>query len=365
MRFICNKNDLLKSLSTARMVVSTNNAMSILSNIHMTAEDGGLKLQCMDASTGMKATLSFVDVIEQGVATVNLDKMVGILSNLPSGDVEFDYDGSVSTIRPMGGKKVTFKLKCLPDKFPAIEWDNLSFFDVPAKTLKSMVSSTLPCISDDMARHFMCGVFFESNDGVLSLVGTDGRRLTLATEQIHGLPELAHIVPPKILGILAKRFTSEGNVELAFTDKMVYLRYKDTTLKASLVDGKYPNYRRVIPDNTTKTLGVDRTVVTDALSRVRQLTDSKSKRIMMYVSEGSIVLSTSDTDLGMAREEIPCDYKGEPVNFALNIDYLDDALNALQSDRVKMDFSEPLKPIVMRPVGSDTTLHVIMPMQLD
>ncbi len=364
MRFVCDKSDLLNVLGIAKMVVSTNNAMSIMSNVLLHAHEGGLTIQGIDAIMGIKTAMSFVDVQEKGRSVVHLDKLVGILASLPGGDVEFVHHGSKATVRPMGGKKVKFDLKCLAEEnFNAPQWDEVQYFQVPALELKTAVRNTLPCISDDMARFFMCGVCFECYDGNLALVGTDGRRMAVSTGRVEDVPDLAGlIVPGKILKLVLKAFPSEGSIDVAFCGNSVYMRSGDTTVKSNLIEGTYPNYRRVIPSGLNLSVQVDRIELLDALTRVRQLVDVKSRKMSMAIGKGVITLEASSSDLGTASEEVTCSQSEGERLFMLNIAYMYDALNALQSDKVQVRYSEPMKPLVVTPMGTDGIMHVIMPM---
>lgn len=170
MRFLFERDDLMKAVATAKMVVATNNIMSILSNVHLCAENDTLTLQCTDTKVSMRSTVP-VDVQDEGEVVVNLDKLAGILSSLSSGMIEFTCDSSKVVIQPLDSKRIKFDLKLLSlDKFPSLNWDVQQEFPVKSASLSRMLDVVLDAVSYDPTRYFMCGVYFEVCGGKLRLV---------------------------------------------------------------------------------------------------------------------------------------------------------------------------------------------------
>lgn len=365
MRFIFESDDLLKVVATARMVVATNNIMSILSNVHLRAENDTLTLQCTDTKVSMRSTVP-VDVQDEGEVVVNLDKLAGILSSLSSGMIEFSCDKNNVVIQPLASKRIKFDLKLLSlDKFPSLNWDVQQEFSVKSASLGHMLDVVLDTVSDDPARHFMCGVYFDVCGGKLRLVSTDGRRLALSEDDVGHLPEsLGYIVPPKILSVFSKRLSGDEEVKLAFSDKSMYIISGNTTLSTTLIDGSYPNYRRVIPENQDKVLEADKNELISALSRAKQVADRMANRVTLSVSESKMTVSASSDNVGSSTEEIAVSYQGGEVVFNVNVDYMHNALKCVTGDTVKMSFTQPLKPITIESVTPDGSFHIVMPMQV-
>lgn len=365
MRFIFDKDSMFKVVSIAKDIISTKNAMSILSNILLTLQGDKLEIRCTDTKVNF---ISYVNVFdtEEGSTTVYLDKFLSILSNLPSGEIEFIHDGNKIKIVPMTQKKVKFELKCLSeDNYPVTPSAPTQFFEMPAKQLKDMISFTIDSVSTDETRYFMSGILFEKTDGKLKLVSTDGRRLAYTETDGTNFPDIPQlIVPPKALSILLKKCPSEGNIEIAIEENTIWFKFQDILLCSVLLDGQYPNYTRVIPTEIPYSLTINRVDMLEALNRVGLLADANAKKIMLHYDSEKIELSAKGQDIGESSEEVSCEYDGKPMDMALNINYLQNALKTIDTEEVVFSLNEPLKAFKVSSTTDSNYFHVIMPMQI-
>jgi DNA polymerase-3 subunit beta len=331
------------------------------------AENNTLTIRATDIKTNFETKVP-VDVVEEGSTTVFCDKFINSLSLLPEGEIEFAQSGINVVIKPTL-KKVKYQLKSqASEKFPDFSLDEpADYFDVSAKELKEMISQTIFSVSNDDARYFMNGVLFEKDGENLILVATDGRRLSYITKALcQGAREFSPaIVPPKILNILLKRAPAEGNVSLAVTDKLAYFKFGNYKFTTALVDGQFPNYKRVIPEGLTLSFGVEKQELMDALRQVGLYVEQKTHKVVFEISSGNLKISAPETDLGSADTEIPCEYDGETIVMAFNYTYVEEPLKAIDGDQVRFEFSEPLKPVLLKSVPPADFLHVLMPMQVD
>ncbi len=368
MKINCSREALLREISIAQEVVSSRNSLSILSNVLLGAEDGALTIQATDLKVGFKTSIP-VEVVTKGVTTAFCDKLMNILRSLPEGDVELEQiDAAMLRVRPIG-KKIDFQLRCIPsDKYPETQQvADSQYFEFPQKDFIEMVSRTLFAVSDDETRYFMNGVFLEKRDGALVMVATDGRRLALinrrvpiAVQSLRGV-----ILPPKILTIVKRLASGEGNLSIAITDKNVFIRVGERSLSSSLIEGQFPDYRRVIPDSQKYRAAVEREALEAALKRVSLLVEQKSRKVIFALAGGILTVSARESELGVASEEVPCDYEGPDMTFAVNCVYVIEPLHEMDCEKVSVEFSEANKAITLRPQGDDGYLNVVMPMQLD
>jgi DNA polymerase-3 subunit beta len=241
------------------------------------------------------------------------------------------------------------------------------YFDFPQKDFIEMVSKTIFAVSDDETRYFMNGIFLEKRDDNLVMVATDGRRLAhisrkipIRMENLKGI-----ILPPKILTIVRKLSSGEGTLSLALTDKNVFIRMGATNLYSNLIDGQFPDYRRVIPDAQKYHAVVERRSLEDALRRVSLLVEQKSRKVIFTFSSGTLTILSKESELGIASEELPCDYEGPEMALAVNCLYMMEPLRELACDKVTIEFSDVNKAITLKPLPEDGYLNIIMPMQLD
>jgi DNA polymerase-3 subunit beta len=271
-------------------------------------------------------------------------------------------------IRPVS-KKIDFQLRCIPaDKYPELAKvaDSL-YFDFPQKDFIEMVSKTLFAVSDDETRYFMNGIFVEKRDDMLVMVATDGRRLAHISRRVPvPLENLKGVIlPPKILTIVRKLSSGEGNLALALTDKNVFVRLEGKHMASNLIDGQFPDYRRVIPDSQKHRAIIERQPLEDALRRVSLLVEQKSRKVVFSIQPGALTISSKESELGVASEEVACDYKGPEMAFAVNCVYMIEPLREIGTETVSLEFSDVNKAITLKPQPEDGYLNIIMPMQLD
>lgn len=366
MKFSCERSILLKEIAIAQEIVSSKNAISILSNVLLEAENDTLSIKATDIKVNFETKIP-VTVIEPGSTTVFCDKLLGILNALPDGELEFDQVDIKITIKP-SFKKIKFQLKSIAaDKFPEFpSVDGAVFFDVPVRDFKEMIVQTIFAVSDDETRYFMNGVFFECAADKLVMVATDGRRLAYVGKQTGGVPDFSGvIVPPKILSLVMKRAGDEGMISVAVSDKMIYVKFGSYHLSSVLIEGQFPNYQRVIPDQQAFSFSVDRSELQDALKRVSLLVEQKSRRVYMGISSGVLSISSEESEIGTAKEDIPCRYDGQDVTVALNYRYLEEPIKVMATESVTVHFTESNRAITMKPDPEKDYFHIIMPMQLD
>lgn len=367
MKFTFDRDAMVKEIAIAQEIISTKNAMSILSNILLIAENNTLYIKATDIKVNFETKLPVI-VDEEGSTTIFCDKFMSILSSLPSGEIEFIQNDIKVSIKPMA-KKVKFDLKSMAsDKFPEFSpTENVPFFEVPADQFKQMIEQTIFAISDDEQRYFMNGVFFEKQGDNLNMVATDGRRLAFISKPIcQGVADFESvIVPPKILTTVLKRAPSEGMISLAIVDKTIYIRFGNYNFSSILLDGQYPNYSRVIPESQKYSFELEKSDLVDALKRVALLVDQKARRVYLEINTGKLVVTSQESDIGIAREEIPCQYDGDTVTMAMNYVYIDEPIKVMDCDRVRFEFTEPMRAVTLKPVPESDYFHIIMPMQME
>ena len=368
MKFTCSRDDILREISIAQEVISSKNSLSVLSNVLLTVSKGELKLQATDLKVGFETSIP-VEITQEGTTTAFCDKLLNILRSLPEGEVELEQaDPTMLRIRPLS-KKVDFQLRCIPsDKYPELAQaaDNM-YFDFPQKDFIEMVKRTVFAVSDDETRYFMNGIFLEKKDDNLVMVATDGRRLSFISRKIPVRMENMKgvILPPKILNIVSKLSSGEGTLSLALTDKNVFINMTAAHLSSNLIEGQFPDYRRVIPDNQKYRATVEKKALEEALKRVSLLVEQKSRKVVFTLTDGTLTIVSKESELGIATEEVPCEYEGPESSFAVNCLYMSEPLREIGSEKVTLEFSDVNKAITLKPLPDEGYVNIIMPMQLD
>jgi DNA polymerase-3 subunit beta len=367
MKFICERSVLLKEITIAQEIILSKNAISILSNIYLEAYEGTLVIKSTDIKVNFETRIP-VTVVEEGSTTVFGDKFLGILNRIPDGEMEFEQKDGKILIKP-AKKKIEFQLRSIAsDKFPEFpKSDTDKAFEFAVKDFKEMVNQTIFAVSDDEIRYFMNGVLFEKQENKFVMVGTDGRRLSyIETEAESSIEDFTGIIiPPKILNIILRRAGDEGLISISISDNMIFFKFGDYHFSSVLIEGQFPNYRRVIPESQSHSFVFSRLEMIDALNRVSLMVEQKSRRVYLGVSSGTIFISSEGSDIGDAKEEISCKYEGDDVSIALNYRYIEEPLKAMDNDEVIVYFSEASRAITVKPVPEKNFFHIVMPMNVD
>ena len=373
MKFTFDRDAMIKEISIAQEVITNKSPVSILSNILVIAEHNALTIKATDSAVKFTTTIP-VDILEEGRTTIFCDKFMSILSSLPSGDIEFIQEDITVTIKPTT-KKVKFQLKSqTSDKFPEMgSSENVPFFELPSKDFKEMIKQTIFAVSDDRNRYFMTGVYFVKNGDTLTMVATDGRRLSCVNKSgFNVLDFQPAIIPTKILGSILKNAPEEGNVSIGVIDKSIFVKFGSVEFSSNLIEGQFPNYQKVIPENLTMSIMVNKADLDAALKRTTIMVDKKVSRIIFKISSGVLKLISPESDIGTADEEIPCRYDGQDISMALNITYVTEPLKVIDSENVVFDFNineasgegeaNITKAVIIRGEPAGDYIHVIMPM---
>ena len=373
MKFTFDKDAMIHEIAIAQEVISNKSPISILSNILLIAENNSLTIKATD-STVKFSTVIPIDIQEEGRTTLYCDKFMSILSSIPSGDVDFVQEDIGVTIKPVS-KKIKFQLKSqASDEFPEIGTsENVPFFEVPSSEFKEMIKETIFAVSEDRNRYFMSGVYFAKDGESLTMVATDGRRLSCDSKNDFDVPDFqSAIVPIKILSCILKNAPDEGNLSVAVIDKSIFIKYGNVEFSSVLIDGQFPNYKKVIPENLQYSFSVNKDDLDSALKRNFIMVDKKTGRLMFNISSGILKIVSPETDIGTVDEEIPCVYDGPDASMNLNINSITEPLRVIDSENVLFNFNineskgsnevNITKAIIIKSDKDCDYIHVVMPL---
>lgn len=366
MKFTFDRDSMMKEISISQEIITNKSPISILSNILLIAKDNTLTIKASDTSVNFITNIP-VDILEEGSTTIFCDKFSNILSSLPSGEIEFEQQDIKVTIKPVS-KKVKFQLKSIAsEKFAEIpEANDVPFFEMPSKDFKEMIQHTIFSVSDDTNRYFMTGVYFTKKDGKFVMVSTDARRLSYAEKDFgNGIDFESSIVPTKILRCILKNAPEEGNIQLSIVDKLIFVRFGSYEFSSKLLEGQFPNYQKVIPEHQNFSFGVNKSDLEAALRRIEIMIDKKVNRVLFKVTPGALILTSPESEIGTADEEIPCRYDGNEITIALNSRYVSEPLKNISAENVVFEFTEVMRAITLRPEPAEDFFHIIMPMNIN
>ncbi len=367
MKFVCNKNNILKELSNALDFTSQRNTLAVYANVCLILEGNNLTLKATDQKMSYVSELT-VDGLQDGSTTVVCDKFLNIIKNLPDSNIVFEDSEDKIKISPEG-TSIEFKLRTIEaSAFPSLVFgDESGYFRISQKDFTDMIGQVIFAVSDDESKYAMNGALLEKDVTGLIMVGTDGRRLSYINRQIGTeIPDFPKAtIPSRFLNLIKKLSVGEGDFEINVGNNSISLRFGSCTISSSLIKNDFPAYRRVIPENQSKVCIVNINTFSDALKRVSLLVENKFKKIILEFNENKMTVYCDESDIGAGREEIECRYEGEPQRCAMNYTYLLSPLKVMDGEEARIEFSEPGRPFTLKSEPERDYLHVIMPMNLN
>ena len=348
--------------------------MPILANTLIEAPETGknamLQLAATDLEVGVRSQ-HVANVTEAGGLTVSAKKLFEIVRELS--DEKIELEATANSYLEIRCNRSRFTLAgTAAEEYPTLpEFNPEKTVPVSSAILSAMIERTMYAASVDETRYNLNGVYLEvlNETGEIRLVATDGHRLACVDRTIEGdISALASgvIIPRKGLGEL-KRLVDEDDaeeIELAFANNSGLAKKGDVTLVMRLIEGEFPNYNQVIPKDLTRHLILPTDSLVQAVRRVALLSSERSRAVKLELSDGQLVITSNNPDLGDAREELDVDYAGEPLAIGFNAKYLLDAINAIQLKEVRFSFQDELSPSRLTPPDDEKTLAVVMPMRI-
>ncbi|MFP4560027.1 MAG: DNA polymerase III subunit beta [Thiohalorhabdus sp.] len=365
MRFRCAKEDLLAGLNPAASVVESRQTLPILGHLHVRAEDGEVALTGTDLEVELQAGFPG-EVEEPGTATVPARKFLDIARTLPDGaQVNVFQDESGVTVQAGRGR---YRLAGLqPEDFPRLELDTYEReVGIPQGALKALLEGTSFAMARDDVRYYLNGVLLEWNEANLRAVATDGHRLALMDREVEATTEETRVILPRKGVQELERLLGDTDdpVTVGFTANHVRFRLPGVTFTSKLIEGKFPDYRRVIPEANGHRIIGDRKTIQQALRRIAILSNRKTHGIRLSCREGTLELSAENPDQDQGAEEVPVTYEGEPLEIGFNVEYLQQAMGALPTEDVVIHVWDAQSSCLIMPPDDTSIKYVIMPMRL-
>lgn len=367
MRLELQREDLLRPLQIVNGVVERRQTLPILANLLVRAEEQALTLVGTDLEVEMVARLER-ETKEVGEATLPARKLLDICRTLPEGaTLVVEANGEHATVR---SGKSRFRLATLPvGDFPSLEDIAVTReVEIGEGEFRRLIERTHFAMAQQDVRYYLNGLMLEVGRGRLRAVATDGHRLALsecaaATDE-HDVQQI--IVPRKGISELLRLLGDSDNaVKLELGSNHLRVGVGDMSLTSKLIDGRFPDYERVIPEEGDKILVVNRDVLRDALTRTSILSNEKYRGVRFNISDGVLRAQAHNPEQEEAEEEIEVQYDGESIEIGFNASYVLDALTVVETEEVKILLSDANSSCLIRPQGEgQVSEYVVMPMRL-
>jgi DNA polymerase-3 subunit beta len=366
MKLNINKEDLLYPLTKVFGVIERRQTLPILSNVFFSITEGKLRLAGTDLEVQI-ATETLVDCPQDFRTTIPGRKLLDICRSLPDNakiSLAFEKD----TLILKSGKS-RFTLRTLAaEEFPL--FDELNYLDevnIPIAILLKAFSKTAFCMAQQDVRYYLNGLTFEIIDGELQTVASDGHRLALSKRNLDNQSKSINqvIVPRKaaqeVLRLLEK---NDGDVEIKIAKNNMKFTINEVELNTKLIDGRFPNFNNVVPEESKHSFNIDKQAFKAALSRVSILSNEKYKGIRLDLSNQLMTINANNPEQDEAEEEVIVDYNGEEMRMGFNSSYLMDALNVIDSEQVKVSFTDTNSSCLLEDPSDNSSRFVIMPMRV-
>jgi len=366
MQFSIQREVLLKPLQQVIGVVERRQTLPVLSNLLVVAAGNRVTFTGTDLEVEMSAGVEAQDV-QPGEVTIPARKLFDICRALPDGSkVQFKLSGDRVTVNS-GRSRFTLATLAATE-FPVI--DNIELVEkvsLPEATLKDLMDRTAFAMANQDVRYYLNGLLLDLRDQSLRCVATDGHRLALAETELDGARSAARqiIIPRKGVLELQGLFESgDGNVDLEFGRNHLRVRRNEVVFTSKLIDGRFPDYEAVIPLGADKEVQLGREVLRGALQRAAILSNEKYRGVKLEVSTNKLRIVAHNPEQEEAVEELEARTNTNELGVGFNVNYLLDALNALQGEEVLLCLRDGNSSCLLRAPASERSRHVIMPLRL-
>ena len=357
----------LSVLQSVAGIVERRHTLPILANVLIRKTGSALQLTTSDLEIQIRTTAELDGDAGNFTTTVGARKLIDILRTMPS-DQTVSLESSQNKLILKGGKS-RFTLQSLPaEDFPLVQ-EAANFgpsFSVPQKTLKELLHQVSFAMAVHDIRYYLNGILFVAEGKQLSLVATDGHRLAFASATLDVEVPRQEVILPRKTVLEMQRLLSdkEGAIEMQFAGNQAKFTFDGMEFVTKLVEGKFPDYNRVIPKNHKNTITMGRTALLATLQRTAILTSEKFKGVRLNLEPGVLRVASSNAEQEEAVDELEIDYNGDAIEIGFNVTYLIDALTNMDQEMVQVDLADSNSSALITIPENTTFKYVVMPMRI-
>ena len=367
MKFTISREKFLQPLQLVSGAVERRHTLPILSNVLIKVSESALWLTGTDLEVELIASTQLEGDFEEGEITVPAKKLFDIIRGIADGTaITFSLDGSKALIRAGRGRYTLSTLSA--SDYPNLEdWEGEVEFEVSASDIKRLINSTHFSMAQQDVRYYLNGMSLETEENIIRTVATDGHRLALCRLEYGAasLPARQVIIPRKgVLEISRLIGDEDKSIKVQIGANHIRLFSADFIFTSKLVDGRFPDYRRVLPRDGDKNITASKAVLKDAFARAAILSNEKFRGVRLNLSNGELKITANNPEQEEAEEIVDVNYSGDDLEIGFNVAYLIDVLNALTTEEVQVTLSDSNSSALIQNAGDDSALYVIMPMRL-
>jgi len=361
-KFRCERDVLVDALATAQRATSTRATLPVLSGLRLSLTGNQLRLTGSDLDLTITTEILVSGEVD-GVAVLPAKFAVDIVRSLEGGAIDVETEGEEARI---SGGRSNFRLHTIPaDEFPNLVDPDGERVELKAADLAEGLKQVVRAASTDESRPILTGVLLAAEGQGLRMVSTDSYRL--AVRDLPGTTALREdqmvLVPSRALNELARALNDDSDVTLVLGERDASFQVGELHVTTRLIEGEFPNYRGLIPTTQPNRLHVDRQALLDAVRRVRLMARENSP-VRLTMTTDLLELRAVTLDVGEASEQIDASYQGDELTVAFNPEYLVDGLEVTPGEEISLETVDSLKPALLRPIGSEDFLYLLMPVRV-
>ena len=374
MKFSIDRSALLTALQHVHSVVERRNTIPILSNVLIEAKEDGVYLTAtdMDIAVIEKINLEKSEVMQLGTITTSAQMLYDIVRKLPE-NVKVELLSEKNDRLGIKASSSSFALNCLPaEDFPSISQEEFKFtFSLKTNDLIRLIDKTSFAMSLEETRYYLNGIYLhavkDAEGEKLRTVSTDGHRLSRVDMNIpEGANEIPGVIVPRktIMEIRKLLEDHSDTINLSLSDNKIKLSFSNVILTSKLLDGTFPDYSRVIPEQNDKTVTISNQLLSEAVDRVSTVSTDKTRAIKVNISKGNLIISATNPDKGSASESLDVIYDGEEVEIGFNSKYVLDVARQIKGNEIIIKLSDSVSPTLVYDKDDKGVLFVLMPMRV-
>ncbi|WP_100644150.1 DNA polymerase III subunit beta [Alteromonas facilis] len=367
MKFTISREKLLQPLQLVVGAVERRHTLPILSNVLIKVSEGALWFTGTDLEVELISSVGLDGDFIEGETTVPAKKLLDICRGLNEGnDIIFEVDGNKAIIRSGRGRYSLSTLSA--NDYPNLEdWEGEVEFEITRSDLKQLIDSTAFSMAQQDVRYYLNGMSLETEGNLVRTVATDGHRLALCKLSFEGLNLASRqvIIPRKgVLEISRLIEDDDKGLKIQLGSNHIRIFSSDFIFTSKLVDGRFPDYRRVLPKECDKVVKSSKEVLKQAFSRAAILSNEKFKGVRLNLATGELKITANNPEQEEAEEIVDVDYTGDDLEIGFNVAYLIDVLNALKEESVSISLSDSNSSALIESAEDSAAQYVIMPMRL-
>ena len=371
MQFQINRDVLLKSLSIAHNIIERKNTLPILSNVLLEIKKDKLNIVATDLDILFLDEITDFKFNKEGSTTTSATVLFDILKKLPQ-NTEISFSLQSENKLNISAENSKFNLLCLPvDNFPSLNENfQTDGININGEKFLSLLNKTKISMSNDETRHYLNGIYIHITESektsYLTGVATDSHRLSSSSITLDKIDNFKPFILPKkaVFQLCNLLQENKENILLNSSETKIQFRIGKSKIISKVIDGKFPDYKKVVPLNNEKSLTVQSKDFIDSIERVMSVSLDRKEGVKLLIGKDNVQLSVNSANSGEGNEKIKADFSSESLNISFNSKYLIDIASEIEDKNLKMNLKDAVSPVLIEDLSDKNSFYVIMPMKI-